>query len=249
MSKFADLSCGCLLITSLFLGGCTAKEPTPKTSSVSLQPVYKACKTVNEGDTESTNLSEALDSLESCTGVEVSRGGYTWQILRNDSGVSTVQISQSSDAETWTVDIYSQKVQLNFVLIRETDRDWSLQQILPSGHQESISRDWDSMILNLCFPGISASKREEYLKDAEESGRNWRIPFTSDNEADCMYEVAVNSCGLPATIQLQSDAQVIWSTAVKVLENGSDVQSELTRIAVQVGSGEISPGEPVVLPN
>ena len=49
MSKFANLSCGCLLITSQILGGCTAKEPIQKTSTVSLQPVYEACQSV-DGD-------------------------------------------------------------------------------------------------------------------------------------------------------------------------------------------------------
>ncbi|WP_067556400.1 hypothetical protein [Faecalibaculum rodentium] len=248
MSKFANLSCGCLLITSQILGGCTAKEPIQKTSTVSLQPVYEACQSV-DGDMESTNLSEALDSLESCTGVEVSRGGYTWQILRDDSGVSTVQIGQSPDTETWTVDIYSKDVQLNFVLIRETDKEWSLQQILSSDNKESADWDWDTMIWNLLFPGISVSDREECLKEAEKAGSNWQIPFTSENGADCLYEVTMNSCGLPATILLQSDGQIIWSTDVKILENGTDIQSELAGIAVQVGSGDINTGESVVLPN
>ncbi|WP_276934844.1 hypothetical protein [Faecalibaculum rodentium] len=245
MSGFRSV---CLwLAASCLLSSCARSgdvKPAPATL-----PGYTACRESGKSR-EDEDVAGALDTLGDAAGIEVTRNGYTWRIFRNEAGVSAVQVSQLPDSETWTVHLFSPPEHTTFVLTRESGTDWSLQQILPEG-KEAVSEtgEWKSMIRELLFPGLPESSLEAAPEKSGSVSNEWVLSFTGLDGVPCQYRVTVNACGYPDSVSLEAENRIIWTTAVRLIENGAEIQTELEAIARQIRTGSLRSGQPPTLPS
>ncbi|WP_276812599.1 hypothetical protein [Faecalibaculum rodentium] len=105
------------------------------------------------------------------------------------------------------------------------------------------------MIRELLFPGLPESSLEAAPEKSGSVSNERMLSFTGLDGVPCQYKVTVNACGYPDSVSLEAENRIIWTTAVRLIENGAEIQTELEAIARQIRTGSLRSGQPPALPS